>query len=83
MWTVGSLIAWIPGTALLWVAAGPVTDVGGPVAMLFAAGVVLVAGSIVGLIQSAFLRRLEMTGDDGGVYANQVLGGLGSIDLSE
>lgn len=83
MWTVGSLAAWTPGTALLWVAAGPVTDIGGPAAMLLAALVVFTAGAVVGLIQSAFLQRLEMAGDDGGVYANQVLGGLGSIDLSE
>jgi hypothetical protein len=82
-WAVVNLAVWLPATGLLWVAAGPVYDIGPPAAALLGALVVLAAGAVAGLAQSRLVAAMVEGNDDGGEYAQQVLGDLGSIDLSE
>jgi hypothetical protein len=82
-WAFVNLGAWLPATALLWVAAGPVYDIGPPAAALAGGSVVLAAGAVAGLAQARFVATMAEGNDDGGEYAQHVLGDLGSIDLSE
>jgi hypothetical protein len=80
---VGQPSVWLPATGLLWVAAGPVYDIGPPAAALLGALVVLAAGAVAGLAQARLVAAMVEGNDDGGEYAQHVLGDLGSIDLSE
>jgi hypothetical protein len=82
-WALVNFVVWLPATALLWVAAAPVYDMGPPVAALLGAVVVLAAGATAGLAQSRLVATMVEGNDDGGEYAQHVLGDLGSIDLSE
>ncbi len=82
-WALVNLGVWLPATALLWVAAGPVHEMGLPAAALLGASVVFAAGAVAGMAQARFVATMVAGNDDGGEYAQQVLGDLGSIDLSD
>lgn len=82
-WMFVNLAAWALASPLLMWAAADVYEMGPPVAPLACAGVVLLAGAVVGAVGGRFVEKMVVGNDDGGVYAQQVLGDLGSIDLSE
>lgn len=82
-WLAGNILAWGIATPLLWYIADRLASERLVQAIPPAAGLLMLAGVIVGLVEGWVVGRFGRRDEDASAYASNALGEIGSIDLTE